>query len=111
VAKADQEIAINPVDHPERRLRYGSATGRFEGSDHEASRDIEDTLNLNAAHLCEARKMAVHGAQQALARRRGGKAFTRRQLERERNKWLAGREAFSGAVVAWLDTRLARMSA
>jgi hypothetical protein len=114
VAKGDKQLKFNPADsrhNVESRIRY-HANGRIECSDDaEFDNQIQKTLNLNAAHLVENRRVVGDDA-----RRRAGECTSLLALNNLRKRALkANRDGalkpFCMVSVYFIDKKIRKLQA
>jgi uncharacterized protein (TIGR02646 family) len=112
-AKGESLIAIDPTD-PEHigALSY-LRNGRLLSSRLDHQRDIDDTLNLNAAPLCERRTRALGALQAELNRRYGARSLPadklRKLLAHHRDP-PGDHSPFAGFLSWWLERAVQKVA-
>ena len=112
--KGNRLLTIDPLDHPERFLRYG-ADGAIRATASVRQSELDDTLNLNLDRLKHNRTRAWVGMYQML--KRGGDRSFRpgallKHLERLRRPDDGGRRTeYCGYVAYFLEKKLRRAQA
>lgn len=112
--KGNRLLTIDPLDHPERFLRY-AADGSIRATAPTMQPELDDVLNLNLDRLKHNRKQAWDGAYAAL-KRGGARSFRpaslRKELARTRQVDSQGkRREYCGYVAFYLEKKLQRAQA